>query len=186
MVKYSTETEVWKDVVGFEKYYSVSDSGYVYSKRKKTIMKSGGSSTGYPKIDLYDDDGNRYPVQIHRLVAEHFIPNPHDKPQVNHIDGSRDNNKVTNLEWVTSSENMIHARDIGRLVISAERRAKVSEFFKGENHPRSKLSEEDVRNIWKLKKQGIYTQRKIAEFFKVSESTISMILRKQNWKHLDV
>jgi hypothetical protein len=67
---------------------------------------------GYLAVDLYDN-GERKTKRVHRLVAEAFVPNPHGKPEINHIDGNRHNNKVSNLEWVTKKENCRHAWDNG-------------------------------------------------------------------------
>ena len=76
-------------------------------------MKSiDATSDGYHKVDLYSN-GKRTSVRVHRLVAEAFIPNPNELPQINHIDGNKENNNVKNLEWVNNSQNMIHAYRTG-------------------------------------------------------------------------
>lgn len=100
--------EEWRNVVGFEGLYEVSNFGRV---RHKNGQEIGGSlnSYGYRAYSLFKD-GKRYTCKGHRLVAEAFIPNPEGKRNVNHKDGDRDNNFVDNLEWVTHGENERHAR----------------------------------------------------------------------------
>lgn len=66
---------------------------------------------GYRQVKMYSN-GKRKSVYVHRLVAEFFIPNPDNKPEVNHKNGIRDDNRIENLEWVTHEENMIHSRDV--------------------------------------------------------------------------
>lgn len=100
--------EVWKDVVGLEGYYKISSFGRIFSIKSNRILIRKPKYTGYFDIDLYKD-GKCYNKRIHRLVAEAFIPNPENKPLVNHIDGNKQNNRVDNLEWVTDSENCLHA-----------------------------------------------------------------------------
>lgn len=113
--------EIWKDVVGFEDNYKVSNYGIVISKKryvnnngklvlKKEKMLSSSMVNGYLQYDLYVD-GERHKVYAHRLVAQAFILNPENKPDVNHKDGDKTNNNVNNLEWVTKSENQRHARN---------------------------------------------------------------------------
>lgn len=115
--------EIWKDVRGFEKYYQVSNLGRIKRKervdtyvRKDTgkqcsrvfsekIMKLAKSKDGYEQIEFRIKDKHQY-CNVHRVVAEAFLPNPNHHPQINHIDGIRDNNSVTNLEWCTASENV--------------------------------------------------------------------------------
>lgn len=102
-----------KPIKGFEKLYCISDCGKVFSLRKNKQVKSYITHNGYECIKLYDDLSKRHHFTIHRLVAEHFIPNPLNKEEVNHIDGIKTNNHVSNLEWCTSSENKLHALHTG-------------------------------------------------------------------------
>lgn len=95
----------------FEGLYFISDDGKVRNHKKE--LKGYINNGGYHCIDLYDLNSKRHKFLIHRLVAITFIPNPDDKPYVNHIDGNKLNNKVDNLEWVTNSENILHARKSG-------------------------------------------------------------------------
>ena len=117
--------EVWKDIAGYEGFYQISSLGRVKSLArvitksngvklnvKETIRKQSKCPKGYLFISL-NGENKRKMHKVHRLVAETFIPNPDNKPQVNHIDGNKRNNKVENLEWVTNSENQIHALDKG-------------------------------------------------------------------------
>ena len=108
-------SEIWKDVVGYEGLYQVSNLGRVKSLErldknnhpvKEKILKQACDGVG--KGYLYVNLGRMGRGKIHRLVAEAFIPNPYNKPEVNHIDGNTKNNRVDNLEWVTHQENCIH------------------------------------------------------------------------------
>lgn len=93
-----------------QKQYIISSCGKIYNAQNKEI-KSHPDKDGYPKVRLWD--GVKYHNHfVHRLVAEAFIPNPENKPQVNHKDGDKRNNDVNNLEWVTQSENMRHCFDV--------------------------------------------------------------------------
>lgn len=99
--------EEWKTIAGYPNY-QVSSYGRVHSIKRDIILKPYYDNWRYPRVDLRNENGRR-PRSVHRLVAEAFVPNPYDKPQVNHIDGDKDNNSVDNLEWVTVSENARHA-----------------------------------------------------------------------------
>jgi len=103
-----------KNIDGFDGMYQVSECGKVYSNwHSKTIeMKQLITNKGYLKVNLYNN-GIIKTYVVHRLVAMKFILNPQNKPQVNHIDGNKQNNNVSNLEWATAKENTKHAYDTG-------------------------------------------------------------------------
>lgn len=102
--------EIWKDIKGYNGLYQVSNTGFVKSFQTKTpfIKKFNKNHQGYLSVALCLDNKVKL-VKIHRLVAEAFLPNPENKPQVNHKDGNKSNNHVDNLEWVTASENIKHS-----------------------------------------------------------------------------
>ena len=96
-----------KLVNGYENYL-ISKSGLVYSIKAKKLLKSTIDKKGYCKVALYNEQG-KLSISLHRLVALNYIENPDNKPQINHINGIKSDNKVTNLEWVTNKENTLHA-----------------------------------------------------------------------------
>lgn len=99
--------EIWKNIDGYDGRYQVSSWGRVRSING--ILKPYENHKGYLKIGLMRD-GISHKHRINRLVAMAFIPNPDNLPQVNHIDGNKQNNSVTNLEWVTNKRNAEHAK----------------------------------------------------------------------------
>lgn len=86
--------------------YSVSTEGRIRKNSNRKILNPTQKPTGYMQVNLFMSDGRRKKEYVHRLVALTFIPNPNHLPEVNHIDRVRDNNNVTNLEWVTRRENI--------------------------------------------------------------------------------
>lgn len=109
-------------IKGYEGLYEISDTGIVRSLDRELLGKDGytypykgrilrtnlNKQVIYPQVRLWKDNKGTW-FYIHRLVAQAFIPNPNNLPEVNHIDGNKTNNHVSNLEWVTSSENSFHA-----------------------------------------------------------------------------
>jgi hypothetical protein len=119
------KNEIWKNIVGYEGYYMVSDKGRIKSLARIIIRNNGKPLTikpkillptknnhGYQQVCLYKDKKQSI-KKVHRLVAEVFVDNPSKKPEVNHIDGIKTNNESTNLEWVSSGENKKHAYNSG-------------------------------------------------------------------------
>lgn len=159
--------EVWKDVVGYEDYFQVSTTGNVRSKRTSKVLKLHISKSGYITVStkIGGRAGKCVCLRTHRVVAEAFLHNEYNKPYVNHIDGDKTNNCVENLEWVTASENSIHARSIG--LASSEGAAKA--------HRKLTVSQaEDIRKR-RLLGGSENTVRKLASEFGVGRVTIYRI-----------
>jgi hypothetical protein len=106
------EQEIWKDVLGYQGLYKVSNLGNIYSTITNKQLKPIMTSLGYTKVWLYENKESKM-FSIHRLVAIAFIDNVENKKDVNHINGIKHDNRLCNLEWVTNSENQKHAFKIG-------------------------------------------------------------------------
>lgn len=106
--------EIWKEIEGFNGDYLISNLGRVKSLKnnKESILKPFKSGGGYYKVALSKNKMSKT-LYIHRLVAKAFIQNPENKPEINHIDGCKTNNQVTNLEWITHKQNIQHAYNAG-------------------------------------------------------------------------
>ena len=96
--------QIWKDIEGYKGHYQISNYGNVRSLKKDAFLMKGAYLKGYKIISLWKN-GTGKMFRVHRLVAAAFIPNPENKPCIDHIDGDRANNHADNLRWVTYLEN---------------------------------------------------------------------------------
>jgi hypothetical protein len=177
--------EIWKDIEGYEGLYQVSNLGRIKSLPK---MVSGnhyrgeriiGSSSGfYNRVCLYKNNKAKS-IRIHRLVAKAFIPNLENKPEINHVNGNRLDNRVENLEWATPKENMRHAFDTG-----LNKGPNVNGNQQGEKHPISKLTEIQIIEIRRLYKEGGISQSQIGRKFGITQAHTGKIINKILWKHI--
>lgn len=102
-----------KPIARFEGRYSLTETGQIFNHANNTFLTPIKNPNGYLKVGLAHGQGKQTQLSIHRLVALHYIPNPYEHPQVNHINGDKTDNRVENLEWCTSKENMLHAYKTG-------------------------------------------------------------------------
>lgn len=153
--------------------YYVQDDGKIFSERTNKTLSVQLDKDGYEKVQMMSTDGKRHRYSVHRLVLENFNPIENmNEFQVNHIDGNKRNNNLSNLEWVTCSENQIHAHKIGLKNQS------------GEHNNASKLTEEQVKEIINMLLEHKYQYGEIAKKFGVSDDTIGSIKRKERWRYL--
>lgn len=103
--------EIWKDIVGYEDNYQISNYGNVKNKITGKILIGDKNNIGYRRVILYQPKKKRF--FVHRLVALHFVDGYKENLVINHIDGNKENNHYKNLEWVTRSENDLHAFRLG-------------------------------------------------------------------------
>lgn len=168
--------EIWKPLKGIVQNgdnYEVSSLGNIRNVRKGNILKLGYFRTGYVSVSL-NQDSKAKKYSVHRLVALAFIPNPENKPQVNHKNGVKDDNRLVNLEWMTQSENQIHAYAQGLQLVA-----------RGSKVTGSKLTAEQVVDI-KRKMASNVADRSIAEGLNVSIGTIRDIRCGKTWVHIEV
>lgn len=147
--------------------YAVSNTGEVYNTFTGRKLKQSTINKNYKQVSLYPHTGDRKNLLVHRLVAIAFIDNPLNLPFINHIDNNPSNNHVSNLEWCTASYNTQYSYDTGRQPLT------------GNDHGYSKLDQYQVTVIRTLFKD--LTVRQIAEYFKVSTSTIHSIRTFKTW-----
>jgi len=152
--------------------YKVSSHGRV--KGKRGILSPKTKKNGYKEVSLYPVPMKCKMFYVHRLVASAFIGVLNPGYEVNHKDGNKKNNKVSNLEIVTPSENRKHSYNVLNKKIAV---------YKGSNHGMSKLNEDDVLQIRDLYANG-YMPTELSKRYKTPFSTICKIVYRQTWKHI--
>lgn len=176
--------EIWKDVIGYEGSYKISNNGNVISCTRvvddarlgtKTLnqkfLKPTVDSVGYVKVTLYRETKKKV-FKVHRLVALHFCDKPSGCEIVNHLDNDKQNNYYENLEWTTPLGNNQHMCKQGR-----------NRNHKGEECSWTNLTEADVLKIRDLCSQGV-AQTSIGLMYGISQQQVSKINLKLRWKHL--
>lgn len=176
--------EVWKEVIGFDGWYLVSNIGNVRSvdrniadgrRIKGKMLKQFIDKDGYHKVTLHVN-GKLFKKFVHRIVAEAFIPNPRNYPIINHVDENPENNSVLNLEWCTVKHNVNYGN----------RAQKFSEKTHGELNYGHKLTEKEVKNIRSEYKRGVkgHGTESLGKKYGVHRMTIKAIIERQSWKHI--
>lgn len=175
--------EEWRDIAGYEGYYQASNLGRIkslsrlvkckgYIMTKEIIRKGSLAKTGYISIRL-SKKGIVTTHLVHILVGKTFIPNPENKPQINHIKGIKTDNRVSELEWNTISENRQHSFDV------LNEKSNFKPIY-GIDNNKSKLSPEQAEEIRLKFKSGI-NRRILAAEYGVSITTISSINTNKTW-----
>ena len=169
--------EVIKDIPGYEGRYAINRYGYVWShpkprSKKGRWLKNNICGNGYQGVSLMGD-GAKSTKKIHKLVSDAFIPNPKNRPCINHKDGNKANNSVENLEWCTYSENNKHAWDLGLMTPP-------NGIYTSRNR---KFSLEQIAEIKSdLKKLN---QVQVAQKWDVHQKTIWAIHRGETYKEVE-
>lgn len=169
-----SDKEIWKDIEGYNNLYKglyqVSNMGRV---RRMKILKPHFNSSGYYIVSLVNNKKAKT-CRIHRLVARAFIPNPENKPEVNHISGMKTDNTVDNLEWCTGKENSLHAVNIGLTPCGA-------------NNYRAKFTNEQIKQIRKeyVPHDRDFGAAALSKKYHVEKSTIYKIIHHKTYKNID-
>jgi len=166
----------WKSIERFNGRFDVSDTGLVRNAVRGNILKLNLLSD-YLGVVVKPDGraGKSYAIKVHREVAEYFVPNPEGKKYVNHIDGNKTNNNASNLEWVTSSENTLHAYNTG-----------LKQKMIGEDASSAVLTEDLIAQIAReyVPRCRINGLRALGRKYGFSHNTMSQALTGVYWKHL--
>ena len=163
-----------KPINGWNNLYYITTNGEVFSNHFSIMkpIKPRITQNGYLRVAL-QQNGSRVDYNIHRLVAETYIHNQNNFPQINHKDGNKTNNSVDNLEWCTAKQNFQHAISAG-----------LFKHVRGEHHGQTPLTEDDVRFIREAVEMRLTTQSALAKKYCINQSCISAIIRRKTWTHI--
>lgn len=163
----------WQFIPGYEDLYKISIGGQIFSQKSNRLLTPSPDKDGYLRVTLFKS-GSRLTLKVHRLVSIAFISNPQNKPQVNHKNGIKTDNRIENLEWCDTLYNTRHAIKLG--------------LFNplGDGNGRSKLTSEEVLQARSLYDSGNFTARQVNELLgnKVDITIMGGILSGKYWKHL--
>ncbi len=162
----------WKQIK-LQLNYEINKNGEIRNLKTNKLLKLHESWDGYFEVRLMIRK-SEWVIKLHRLVAEAFLPNPTNKPVVNHKDGNKKNNNANNLEWCTITENNNHALTTG-----------LRKMPKGEKHPTSKLKELEVKEIFELYNKGL-PLKSISNKYRISLGHLNRILNGERWGHLQL
>lgn len=158
----------WAAIKGYETRYEVSDCGDI-RKINGEIIRQYKNSNGYLLARL---SGPRKEVRVHRVVAEAFILNPKNLPFVNHIDCTRSNNSVENLEWCTQWENLNHSQKLGRMQRN---------YWVGKRSPNAKLNDTQISDIRSEYKKGGISWQSLAKKYNTNKRSIGRIVNGESY-----
>jgi hypothetical protein len=196
------ETEEWREISGYSGNYLVSNLGRVFSKARvvcRGIMKGEVNKAGYHRVVL-TKDGPIKKISVHRLVAQAFLPTDPGRTQVNHKDGNKLNNRLTNLEYVSPCENQRHAVKVGLIKSGAAHYSKtkphlvrtgseyweqrnIAEYKRGSRRKDSKLDEAKVSEMRALHATGV-GYRELSRRYEVDHQTVRKAVARLTWKHV--
>lgn len=159
---------MFKEIICSKGTIKVHDDGSVYSFNGRLLK--GTNVGGYRRVTYAEQHSNNTQKYIHRLVAELFLPNPLNLPQVNHIDGDKTNNNVSNLEWCTSLQNIRHYHSTNERVYTARRKGK------------TRLTDIQVKDIRNL--ATTHTYKEIGSMYNLTSLTIYFIVSKRSYKNI--
>ena len=159
--------------------YDVREDGTIWwlegrnaGKQVKAHANVGRPQNPRYMVNMKLKSGKFKTFWLHRVIAHVYIPNPENKPEINHIDGNPKNNEVSNLEWNTHKENCEHAQRTGLFVQQ-----------RGEKHPSCRLTEQDVEDIRHFRGWGI-SYPKLGELYGVSTQSVYAIVKRKSWAHV--
>ena len=191
--------EIWQSIPNYEGYYEASNLGKIrsldreiLSKRigwsnlnvKGKVLKPRNDKDGYETVVLCKDTIKKY-ARVHILIAETFIPNPNNLPQVNHSNNIRNDNNVNNLEWGTVQSNNFHRHKTWNHVISNTNPSGRNMSIAMSLAKATKLNPENVKKIRELYNTGKYTQQQIGDIFGLKKKHIGAVVTRRIWKLVD-
>ena len=163
----------WRPIIvaGIKTNYEVNNYGMIRNSMTQKVLSPFIDNDGYYR-NAISVRGISYKQAVHRFVAQAFIPNPENKPQVNHIDGDKSHNEYSNLEWVTCSENVIHAWKIG-----------LNKSRLGSDSPLSHYTDKQIHSVCKLLEKFL-SNKEISKITGVDRKYITDIKKGRRWTHI--